>query len=328
MAIGKFEGFHLPELILSLFALLAIFWLVDPRKLFEIIAGANPWFFLLALCAYFSTVLLMTYRIRLILGKLHEKIGWKNSYMANAGGLLASDFTPARTGYFITPFLLSKNFGVPLEKGMVTIVSPQIAEFFLKALGAAGAIFVIASAVPQLSQNSIFMWLGVGMMLTFSSAMYLALFTPRFLELAQNFSFLPFAREGIGFITSLQAHREKVKALFPQIFLISAITFLCKGTEWFLFAQAIGLKFAVDTPAIVIFMVLQPLITVFQFVPFPTVAGLGISEGSAVASMSLLGVSPELAVAHVLLVRGGTMLVNSLGVFQLVPFVLQKKKKA
>lgn len=327
MGIGKWEGFKPAEIILSIIALLAIFWLVDAQRILEIILTTNLLFFATALCAYSATVLVMTFRIRYILANLHDKIGYDGAFWANMGGLLASDFTPARTGYFITPLILSRNSGIPVERGMVAIVSPQIPEFFLKALGAGAAIMMIAYAFPELSGNVAFLWAGVGVMMAFCAAMSVALFVPAFVGLVSRFKFIPFVPEGIEFLTLLQSHREKVKGIFLQIILLSLAIFVLKGFEWYFFGQSLGIAFNADYPALLIFMVLQPLVTVFQFAPIPTVAGLGLAEGSAVASMAILGVPAEVAIAYALLVRGGTVLVNSIGITQIVPFLFKKEKQ-
>ncbi len=326
MAIGKWEGFRPAELLMSLLALLLIFWLVDFGKILRIIYGTNLVLLFFALCAYYSTMLLMTWRIRFILSNLHEKISCLDSYKANMGGVLASDFTPARAGYFITPLLLQKSSDVPLEKGMITIVSPQIAEFFLKASGAAAAIILIAYSSPLLSGNSLFLWAGVGVMLLFCVAMGGALFVPGFVSLVRKFCFLPFVGQLADFLELTQTHGAKVRGIYPVIFAVSVAILLIKGVEWYLFSQSLGIQVDSALPALLIFTLLQPLITVFQFAPFPTVAGLGLAEGSAVAAMGMLGVPAEMAVAYALLIRGGTMLVNSQGVFSLVPFLLGKKK--
>src|SRR3989338_7396069 len=105
MAFGKWGGFRPAELLLSLLALIAIFWLVDAEKTYRIIITANPVLFVAGMLVYFSTALLITYRIRLILSNVGWKAGYREAFWANMGGLLASDFTPARTGYFITPLL-------------------------------------------------------------------------------------------------------------------------------------------------------------------------------------------------------------------------------
>ena len=318
MAGGKWDGLHLPEIILSLLVLLAIFWLIDIGKVAAIISKASIPLFLAAMAVYFSTTLLMSYRIRFVLAALGEKISFFDCLKANIGGLIASDFSPGRSGYFITPVILERQAGIPMDKGMVAIVAPQLVEFFLNSAGAAAAILLIASTLPILSQNSLFLWLGVGVMLAFCAAMALALFFPPFIPFARRFSFIPFVSQACDFISSMQSHRQQVSSVALPIIAVSVAVFLIKGLECFLFAAALGISLSnLPVPPLVAFVLLQPLITIFQFVPIPTFAGLGLSEGSAALSMSLLGVSPEMAVAYVLLIRGGTILANSPGVIVL-----------
>lgn len=327
MAIGKWDGFKMPELILSALVFAAMCWFVDVGKLIEIISKTDIPLFIAAIFVYFSTTLLMSYRIRLILRALGEKISFLDAFKSNIGGLIASDFSPGRAGYFVTPVILSRIAGTPLDKGVVTIVAPQMVEFFIKAAGATAAIFLVAFAVPLISQNSLFLWIGVSMMLSFCAAMWLALFYPPFLSFAKAFSFIPLVPEACSFVATMQAHRQKVASVALPIILISVLVFIIKGLECFLFAAALGIRLEnLAVPPVVAFMLLQPLISIFQFVPIPTIAGLGLSEGSAVVSMSLLGVAPEVAVAYVLLIRGGCIIANSPGILFLSEALFSGKK--
>ena len=323
MAIGKWSGFRPVEIVFSLLALVAIFAIVDVRKIYGIILSANLVLFLAGICVYSVTLLIMSYRIRFVLANLGEKIKYADAFASNLGGMLASDFTPARTGYFATPVLLSNNYGIPLDKGVVAIVSPQIAEFFLKAAGASAAILLIASVSPLITQNSILLWGGIGIVLLFCAIMWAALFFPWFVRLVRRFEFLPYVRDVCDFISLLQTYKAKVKKIFPAIFLFSVAIFLTKGVEWWFYGQALGVAFASALPQFLIFLLLQPLVTIFQFVPIPTVAGLGLSEAGAVASMSMLGVPVDLAIVYALLIRAGTSLVNALGIFQVLPFIFK-----
>jgi uncharacterized membrane protein YbhN (UPF0104 family) len=301
--------------------LILILSLMDTRRITQIIAGANIQFILLALAAYSCTMLLMSYRLRRILAELGENISPAASFYANAAGLLASDFTPARSGYFITPLVLERNASVDVDKGMAAIVSPQIVEFFLKAAGAAAAVLLLLSTVPELSGSAFFLLAGVGVMLVFCALLWAALFSPAILRFLACFEFVPFVKQGKAFISSLQLHGGRISGIFAWISAVSAAVFALKGVEWYFFGLAVGVSFSVKVPPILVFLVLQPLITVFQFVPFPTIAGLGLSEGSAIASMALLGVPTELAVAYSLLVRAGTTLLDCIGIAHLSPFI-------
>lgn len=316
---------RLPEILVSVLLIAAILWLVDVNKIIAIFSKASIPLFLAATLVYFSASFIMSYRIKFVLRAMKEEIPYGKAFMGNAAGLLASDFTPARAGYFITPFILNLNAGTPVDKGMMAIVGPQIAEFFLKALGAAAAIFLLFYSFPALAQSSLLLWAGVAIMLLFCAVMYGALFVPAFVKQLRRLSFIPYVTFGCDFLQNLQEHRHKVMPIFLEIFAISVTVFLLKGFEWWLYGMALGVTFNVAVNPYLVFLVLQPLLSLFQFVPIPSVAGIGLSEGSAVASMALLGVSPELAVAYIFLTRIGTMLGNLVGAFELVPALSRLK---
>ena len=151
-------------------------------------------------------------------------------------------------------------------------------------------------------------------MLALCAALWAALFSPFLVQLASHLEFLPFVPQGRIFLASLQSHRKGVARIFAWIASVSVVTFILKGIEWYFFGQALGITFNVPLHPFLVFLVLQPLVTVFQFAPFPTIAGLGLSEGSAVASMAILGVPVEVAIAYSLLVRAGTTMLDCVGI--------------
>jgi uncharacterized protein (TIRG00374 family) len=327
MAIGKFSGVRPTEIMASIAAVVVLFWFFDIGKIIGLIASADLGFVALALCMYMCTVIAMAYRVQLVVSHLGSKLGFGKALSANWGGLAAADYTPARAGYFITPLLLEKDGGVPADKGMAAIVGPQIVDFFLKAAGAGAAIMLIAYSSSVLGQSVLLLWAGVGAMLGFCIAMALLLFVPKFTAIMKWFSFLPFAPQLIGFVERMQEHRKGLGKVFPQIIAITLATFIFKGLEWMFFGMALGLNFNVPLPQIALYMVLQPFVTLFQFMPSPFIAGIGVAEAGAAAGLPLLGIGVEAAVAYVLLTRIGTMIVNAPGIYPLVHYFFGKRTR-
>jgi len=323
----KWKGIQPSDILISLLALALVLYLIDPAKTLAILLKANPVWILAGAFFYSLTMLSMGWRLSFILSFVGEKLSLARGFISNAAGLLASDLTPARSGYFVVPFLLERHDKIALEKGMIAIISPQILDFFLKAVVAVAGIVFLISVQPSLENNALMLYGGAVVMLGFSVAMAVLLFVPKALELAKPlFFFFPLAQKVYEFIRTLQANRAKVLPIFPYIFLLSFFNFAVKGAEWFCLGTALGITF--NTTAlhpVLIFMMLQALISAFQFVPTPTVAGLGLAEGGAAASMVLLGVEPTLAVAFLLLTRAVTTLMDCIGFAELAT-ILRKEK--
>lgn len=322
----KFEGFKLRDFLFSAAVLAIVLYFIDPAKVAALMLKADATLVLAGAFFYSLTMLSMGWRLSFILGFVGEKISLARGLIVNAAGLLASDLTPARSGYFVVPFLLERHDKIVLEKGMIAIISPQILDFFLKAVVAAGGIFLILTVQPALESNALMLFGGAAVMLAFSIVMAVLLFVPKALEICKPLFFFEFARKLYDFIKTMQANRQKVLPIFPYIFLLSFFNFAVKGLEWYCLGTAIGVQFdtAILHP-VLIFMMLQALISAFQFVPVPTVAGLGLAEGGAAASMILLGVEPTLAVAFLLLTRAVTTLMDCIGLGELAT-ILRKQK--
>ena len=63
-------------------------------------------------------------------------------------------------------------------------------------------------------------------------------------------------------------------------------------------------------PEAVFYLFLQPLVTMLEFVPSPTIAGLGLSEGGSTLVFSFFGVGAAVAASFALLVRFKTTFVH------------------
>src|SRR3972149_1337231 len=69
--------------------------------------------------------------------------GTKRLFQAHLAGVLLSDITPARSGYFLTPLLLERLASVPQEAGFAALTGMQAASLVSKsALAALGMVFV------------------------------------------------------------------------------------------------------------------------------------------------------------------------------------------
>ena len=310
----------LAELMLSLILIAALFYFADIGKVLAVVGSMDLKWLAVALFFYIAINIAMTLRVWAILHDMGAGISYRRTLMAHFAGMIASDFTPARSGYLTTAVVLSRNNKIPLEKSMVSIIGPQIFDFTLKiTAGAIAAWYLITYALGGADESMVltiaFAIVAVGSMI---GVMLLALFSSKFVKLLTRLSFLPFAGKVIGLLEQMQKNSASIKRLLWLILLLLGLTWFFKAAEWYALSQAIG--FAPDVPfsALIFFAFLQPLSTVLQFAPLPTVAGAGFYEAGSVFVLMLFGASLEQALVFSLLTRFIMIAVDSIGVREAV----------
>jgi len=315
---------ELLQLALTILAIGAVAYLFDFDRIVSVLAGAKPTYILAALACYVGINLCMAYRIKILIGGMGTDIGYRQAVMSHFAGMLASDFTPARSGYFATAFALSKN-GASMGQSMAAILGPQIFDFSLKVVaGSVGVAFVAlafglegaALAGTVLGILAVLGMIVIAILLVFSSR-----FLGYFRELLAR---LPFGARVYGIFESMQKHSGVVKEKIGFVLGLMLITWVLKGLEWMFLAQAIGMEPAFAYPVFIFYMCLQPLVTILQFVPFPTLAGAGLSEAGAVGVLFFFGVGAPQAAAFALLTRGLMVFVDLIGLAQIRRLDLEK----
>lgn len=296
------------QAIVSIAAIALILAYVDAQRVAEALAGANLPFVAIAAFFYFLVNAVQSYRIRMVLAELKHRISFAAATSANFAGMLASDFTPARSGYLVTALALSRNHGVPAEKAFVSILGPQIFDFALKAIvGPLALLYVLSSLGSAESIAAIL--LGALLIAAMIGIIALLLFSKRFAKRLAILGRLPFGSHALSLIEGMQKNSHVVRRLVLPIILLLILSWIFKSLEWFFIGTALALPFSP-----LFYALLQPLITILQFVPAPTLAGIGLSEAGAAAVLAVYGVPAAAAVAFALLTRAMTALVDMLGI--------------
>jgi uncharacterized protein (TIRG00374 family) len=321
----------LAELALSLLLIAALFYFADMGKVLSVVKSIDVKWLLLALVFYFAINVAMAFRVWAILRDMGAKIPYMSTLMAHFSGMIASDFTPARSGYFTTAFVLSRNNGLPLEKSMVAIVGPQIFDFLLKVTAGAIAFwYLLTYALDVNAEESILLAVifGIFAISTMILVMFLSLFSPRFLRAIGFIKRLPFGAKLHELVENIQKNSASIKRLFGLIVGLLALTWLFKAVEWYALSLAVG--FAPDVPfsPLIFFAFLQPLVTILQFAPLPTFAGAGFSEAATVFVLLQFGVPVEQGLVFALLTRGVMIAVDSIGVREAVKMLKLDGEKA
>lgn len=279
-----------------------IFYLVGPGKIIPVLVKARPELLLLAVMTYVILNVVMSFRIKIILDSIGDRISTMDIFPSNLSGMLASDFTPARAGYFFTAFSLTARKGIELEKTMISIFGPQMFDFLLK-VTCAGILLLIMlsqSGIASLILNALLL-LAFLIGILFAGAI---VFHPPFLAHFTFFETFPFVPSVFSFIRKMHLHSGKVLALKEKIILVTLFAWLIKGLEWTFLSQAIGITIYKDPLQNLLFiMVFQGAVTILQFLPLPTLAGAGASEAGFAGILVFFGIPLEVAVSFGFLTR-------------------------
>ncbi|MDF2957095.1 MAG: putative membrane flippase AglD2/YbhN [Candidatus Alkanophagales archaeon MCA70_species_1] len=285
-----------------IFALLL--YKIDVREVLEAFKGVNLLYFGLAAAAYFCYDVLMAFRLHYLLSRLGARNSFKEAFFAHMGGMVASDVTPARSGYLLTPYFLKKDGSAGITEGLAAILAPQGFEFVMKVVGGfLGFLFFVSALdtnllVPLSVAAVAFLMIGV---------LTLVILWTREGISSSLLSKIPVLRRFDEKYNRVKDLSLEIKSDLPVIFVIYMACWLLMGLQWFFLAKALD----IDLSFVACFL-LHPLITLLAFVPL-TPAGFGIMEGGTAAVFHMLGINVGVALTFSLLVRINCIVVDAIG---------------
>jgi uncharacterized protein (TIRG00374 family) len=281
-----------------------LLWYVGVNSLITTLSHIKIDYLPLAFLAYFGINLLFTVRLRRVLKREGIKTSFGKTLLAQYAGMLTSDVTPGRSGYFLTPVYL-RDQDVPTSASLSGILGIQTIEFLFKVFGGVLAIIFLAETVNLLAINRtlfIISALGVALMLVGAVLLAALSWSHRVIRLFNriaNSRFISrFAGGLIGRIEEYKQSAQRTRKAIPEIALLTSICWIFKGFEWYFLGLALG----ITQIGWLGFFLLHPLVTALGFVPL-TPSGIGFQEGAIVAVFTILGMNPAQAVAFALLSR-------------------------
>lgn len=270
-------------------------------------------FLALAIILVSATDLVMAYRIWVLLDYSKAKVSFTDILKSHFVGMLAADFSPSRTGYFATAAALRYNYNVSSEKALLSIFGPQIFDFVFKLIVGSIAIFYVLYVFIGPADG----WLlltGIILISVIIISMLLVLFSKRFLQLFSFAASIPLLSKIYGVVARMQDISHVVVGKTFQIIALILVSWNFKALSWYFAAKSVGISLELDFPELVVYYFLQPLVTMLEFVPSPTIAGLGLSEGGSTLVFSLFGVLPAKAALFALVARFQSTLVHLIAV--------------
>jgi uncharacterized membrane protein YbhN (UPF0104 family) len=234
---------------------------------------------------------------------------FRTTQLANFGGQLLSDVTPAKSGYFATPVLLNQLKGVPIEKGLMSVMAVGAGNFFVKAVISTIALVYFIYRIPADVMNPTItnaLIVGITILVVCGVGLALLVWTNYLSGLLQKLCKLPVIGRVIKKLQEIRTLFAQDKAALRKsiaTIVISVLgSVLFSGVSLYLLAQAIGMT----EPTFTDLLFMGPLTAAFMYVPI-TFAGLGLQEAAYVFLLTGICGSPEtilpFAVTFAMLVR-------------------------
>ncbi len=294
---------------ISAILIAAILWYVGAAEVAAEIGGLDLWLLLASIACLFAMDLLMSFRILIILRELGVRLPFIRILSAHFIGMLLADFTPSRTGYFATAASLHYHHGVPSEKALLSIFGPQIFDFAFKLVAGSGAVVYLMAILAGPGQGWFLLAgsLAIGAII---AIMLLTLFSRRFLGSLSFLRGIPVASGLHAMAGRMQEGSHVIVRKAPHIVALILASWTFRALSWYFAAKAVGITLDTPYPEAAFYFFLQPLVTMLEFVPSPTIAGLGLSEGGSTLVFSLFGIGAAKAAAFALVVRFKTTLLH------------------
>ncbi|MEW6036248.1 MAG: lysylphosphatidylglycerol synthase transmembrane domain-containing protein [Candidatus Micrarchaeota archaeon] len=295
--------------VVSLALVALILHLVGLGDVVRELGGVDLGFIALSMLCLLLMDIIMSYRISMLLDEMKAGIPFLSIVRSHFVGMLLADFTPSRAGYFATAAALKYNYGVPADKALLSIFGPQIFDFTFKVVAGSLAMLYIMLVFIEPEQGWVLIAgaLAVGAVIV---VMLLTLFSRRFLALFAFARKLPLLGRLFGVVVKMQDSSHVVVRKTPHIIALIFFSWAARAMSWYFAGKSVGISLDTPFPEPLFYFFLQPLVTMLEFVPSPTIAGLGLSEGGSTLVFSLFGIPPAKAATFALLTRFKTTFVH------------------
>jgi uncharacterized protein (TIRG00374 family) len=295
--------------IISLALIAIILNYVGLSDFIKTLGSVNLFMLFLGMVFLLIMDLVMSYRIKMLLDFSKNGIPFLDIIKAHFVGMLCADFTPARSGYFAAAGVLHYKYKVNSEHAMLSIFGPQIFDFGVKVTAGTVALLYLLYHFIGPGKGWI-MIAGSVMLAAVIAVMMLLLFSERFLRMFSFSKRLPVAASAYGLFSRMQQNSHMVVKLTPQILVLIVFSWVAKAISWYFVAKSVGITVNTGFPEPLFYLFLQPLVTILEFIPTPTIAGMGLSEGGTTAVFALFGIPVAAAATFALLVRFKTTFVH------------------
>ncbi|WNZ29523.1 MAG: flippase-like domain-containing protein [Candidatus Bathyarchaeota archaeon] len=300
---GKIRTIMIPvQIAVSILILYLLFQNVNLTETYHILSQVNIPILLLSTVFFLLASFAIGFGLHAALKSVNSAPSMKTTQLANFGGQLLSDITPAKSGYFATPVLLNQLEEVPYEKGLMSVMSVGAINFFIKAIFATTALVYFINRIPIDPTMTNAMLIGIAILLAAGIGLTVLVWTNCFSELLLKLAKIPVIGKLIKKLCEIRTMFTKDKTGIQKsavtIILTVVASIIFSGISLYILAQAMGMT----QPTFQDFFLMGPLTAVFMYVPV-TFAGLGLQEAAYVFLLTNIGAPIEIALPFALLIR-------------------------
>ena len=279
---------------------------LDPGRILFLLANIKVSFFLAALAINFVDEVVAARILYVVLRR--PDIAFKDVFLSHISGMMYSDITPARIGYYYTALSLSRKLNTKktVNIGVVTAIHGVI--FLTKTLGCLLGILYFSYVIGRKFGGGLFYAATI-----VPAAGFLGVIAFLYTRLPQNIlAKFPKLQGLVEYVTSIQEAVGKMgRRDFNVILSLTLLIWLLVGIQWYLLALAIGVPVRLLDA-----ILMRPLLSAVGFIPL-TPNGLGLAEGGGAILFAAIGFTATEGLTFVLLTRINQLMINALGLLDL-----------
>jgi uncharacterized protein (TIRG00374 family) len=289
------------QFILGVLIVFILLQQADPAKTIEILLKADLKYVTIASLLIVVASIMIALSFFSILASLKYKVGFLSCFQANFAGQLASDLTPGRAGYFITPFVMEVLGNAPFEACLVATIMSGMVDFFIRALLTVLSAICLIGPVESIPNVQ---WIIVASAFILAASAFsfgVLLWSDKPRRLLLKFRGLKkiskFIDSYVARFEVFQREGAKARKSLIPVSLAMLMTCVFDSIALYFFSLSIGVKL----PPI-LFLFIYSLVSSFTYLPL-TLAGLGVQEGVLAALLQIFGIPLPQGVSISLLFR-------------------------
>lgn len=283
---GRRNSLVIGQFALGLLILVILLRQANISEIFEILSYADAKYVLIASLLILSASMTISLSFYFILSSLRYRVRLSSCIQANFAGQLASDLTPGRVGYFITPFVMEDLSKVPFETCLVATVLSGMADFFIRTLLTIISVAYLIIPVKSISGIQWVVILSASILAASAVSFAVFLWSDKPKKLVSRLGAFRvisgFLNPYLAKIESFQKEGIKAKKALGPVFFAMLATSLLDSMALYFFTLSVGVEL---NP--VLFIFIYSLVSSFTYLPL-TLAGLGVQEGVLAALLQLL----------------------------------------
>ena len=301
------------QALLGIVILVLLFWQVGWQDFLDALVNIELSLFILALVFYTIDNLVLAFRYNYVLKYMGIQVPFAQVFLCHLGGMLYSDVTPGRVGYFTVPYFLKKRANVAYSSSLSAIIGLQSLEFFIKVFGCGiGLIYIGFNIENQIL--FVILLIGTIFLLIVAVILGVIVWSEKAEGVVQWLCKIPLIGKILAKLlpkfSDFQQQGQKIKPVIPHAIVLTSVSWLLKGLQWYLIALSLN----ITDISYFGFVMIHPLLTALSFVPI-TPAGLGLQESGIVIIFTLVfGQEAASSSAFSILARFYAILVDLAGI--------------